>query len=576
MSIDRHFRLEARSGTQMAKRPVRRLRAISALALFKGVLAALESTAARSPAPLEPDEALCAWTSAASLREREQLIKILEERRLSSRVELLAVRLLSAPGVKAVRVPEVAGLGAEALDLVVPLLLRPLGAALKTMDLRWVEFPDGSPHQAALCDALSRQEFVELTVVRLQGATDALLEAVAKGCPVLETLDLHCGSASVTLRGLRALIAGAAAGSTLREVVLGDEEEGVCPTAGELTVLLRGIPHLRSLGGACPWVTKALVMLNKALPRHPPLALERFVSQPEIKDKEAAVVAKLCPNLKTIHLERPEENCQAFLPDQLGALLRLSDLKHLESLCAMSVDIVESLCSVRQLLATGAHLTDLTLMHVVRGPIELPYLAHFCPHLKNLCLRAFSLRKLTEGEDEYGPRTLRWEDDCEDVGRDHQQSQKSSVAQHDARDKSKKRFLWPSLVSLELSPLQDGGVDRESLLEIVQGTPNLRTLNVGTSAEQLSDDDVPALSPPGNKLVSVTLRRDASTGAPLRLSRRAVLAFLDRCTHLTELGLLDDWSVSEDEQKDLRLHCRRNNLRVTLRASRCGCGCPNC
>lgn len=58
-------------------------------------------------------------------------------------------------------------------------------------------------------------------------------------------------------------------------------------------------------------------MLKKALPKHPPLALEKFISGPEIKDKEAAVVAKLCPNLKKIHLERPEENCQAFSPNQL-------------------------------------------------------------------------------------------------------------------------------------------------------------------------------------------------------------------------------------------------------------------
>lgn len=73
----------------------------------------------------------------------------------------------------------------------------------------------------------------------------------------------------------------------------------------------------------------------------------------------------------------------------------------------MTLDIIESMCCVRQLLAAGSHLTDLTLLHVVRGPIELPYLAHFCPHLTSLCLRAVGLRKLAEGEDQYGRRRLR-------------------------------------------------------------------------------------------------------------------------------------------------------------------------
>ncbi|XP_034236922.1 uncharacterized protein LOC117642638 [Thrips palmi] len=347
--------------------------------------------------------------------------------------------------------------------------------------------------------------------------------------------------------------------------MLGSEEEGVCPSASNLTVLLRGVRHLRNLGGACPWVTKALVMLNKSLPKHPPLALENFVSQPDIKDKEAAVVAKLCPNLKKIHLERPEENCQAFVPDALGALLRLSDLKHVESLCVLSLDIIESMCCVRQLLAAGSHLTELTLMNVVRGPVELPYLAHFCPHLRKLCLRGFNLRKLAEGRDEYGTRKLRWDDGAD-----------KDDAQGDMRDKSKKRFLWPSLQTLELSPLLGGAVDRESLLEIVRGAPNLRTLDVGTSASQLSDEDVPALSPAGNKLVSLTLRRNANMGEPLRLTGRAVLGLLERCSHLTTLGLLNDWSVSEAEQAELRRHCTANNLRVSLLASRCGCSCANC
>ncbi|XP_034237449.1 uncharacterized protein LOC117642920 [Thrips palmi] len=171
----------------MARKPVRTLRTCSCQALLKGLLAAVESAAARDPAPLEPDEGLRDLISRAPLQVREQLFKLLENRHLSGRVELLLLRLLAAPGLKEVRVPEVADLGAEALDLVVPLLLRPLGASLQTMDLRWVTFPDGSPHQAALCDALARQEFAKLTVVRLQGATDALLEAVAKGCPVLQT-----------------------------------------------------------------------------------------------------------------------------------------------------------------------------------------------------------------------------------------------------------------------------------------------------------------------------------------------------------------------------------------------------
>lgn len=65
----------------------------------------------------------------------------------------------------------------------------------------------------------------------------------------------------MTLRGLRALVAGPAAASTLQEVVLGSEEEGVCPTAGELTVLLRGIPHLRDMGGACPRVRQPVPII---------------------------------------------------------------------------------------------------------------------------------------------------------------------------------------------------------------------------------------------------------------------------------------------------------------------------
>lgn len=69
---------------------------------------------------------------------------------------------------------------------------------------------------------------------------------------------------------------------------------------------------------------------------------------------------------------------------------------------------------------------------------------------------------------------FRWDDD------------EGDDAQGEAGDGIKKRFLWPSLRSLELLPLQDGGVDRESLLEIVHGTPNLTTLDVATSAQHLS------------------------------------------------------------------------------------------
>lgn len=119
---------------------------------------------------------------------------------------------------------------------------------------------------------------------------------------------------------------------------------------------------------------------------------------------------------------------------------------------------------------------------------------------------------------------------------------------------------WPALRYIFLPRLP-----RQRIFELVQGAPLLQTLAVGTTGDLL-DEDVPVLCSSCPELEKVKLfGYDWGWGEfRVRLTRNAVLTFLESCRKLRILGDLTTWDLSREEFMALQQHIDRSNLDVTL------------
>lgn len=185
----------------------------------------------------------------------------------------------------------------------------------------------------------------------------------------------------------------------------------------------------------------------------------------------------------------------------LAALPRLTDVK----LHQFEVAELEAL-----LARSEGRVTGLELLFGRGGPLDLTRLAGLCPALRRLeCYFV----------------------DCSSSG----------------------GASWPALRSVGLFHAQ---LPRHALLDLALGARRLRRLGVGCALPDLGDDDVADLC--GDELREVWLAQ-----AP-RLALTAALCFLTGCPRLASLGELSGWDVAPDQVEELRDHCRRCNLDVSL------------
>lgn len=216
--------------------------------------------------------------------------------------------------------------------------------------------------------------------------------------------------------------------------------------------------------------------------------------------RAARAIVALCPALQAVYLDAP---CHGALP-LLAELRALADIK-LHQFDVAELDELLALSSER-----GVRCTDLELLFGQGGPLDLTRLATLCPALQRLeCYFV----------------------DCSSSG----------------------GASWPALQSVGVF---HAAMPRHALLDLALGAPHLQRLGVGCSLPDLSDADVADLC--GRELREVWL---AQAG---RLSQAAALCFLTGCPNLTSLGELSGWDLDAIQVDQLRLHCQRSNLDVSL------------
>lgn len=217
-------------------------------------------------------------------------------------------------------------------------------------------------------------------------------------------------------------------------------------------------------------------------------------------ERVARAVVALCPALQAVYLDAP---CQGALP-LLAGLPALADIK------LHQFDVAELDELLALLAQAGGRCTDLELLFGQGGPLDLTRLAALCPTLQRLeCYFV----------------------DC---------SSSAGAA-------------WPALQSVGVF---HAAMPRHALLDLALGAPKLQRLGVGCSLPDLSDADAADLC--GKELREVWL---AQAG---RLSQAAALCFLTGCPNLTSLGEISGWDLDALQVDQLRLHCQRSNLDVSL------------
>ncbi|ROT69026.1 hypothetical protein C7M84_012809 [Penaeus vannamei] len=224
-----------------------------------------------------------------------------------------------------------------------------------------------------------------LTALTLTRRTDEDMMALAQAAPPLRTLDVaYC--ASVTDKGVRALLGVADNSYTMKEVLTGRIERGGDAPATSLTtvnlwgtevttrgcvLLLAACPSLASL--TCRWTGEALDLMMRG-GREASLALSQLLLA-EAAFPPLEEVTRVCPQLASLVARRP--------PDPVSVKSMISSIPSLTA-----VTLLQFMPEAEQWLssAPAPALTYLHLSLLDARQVDLAGLADTCPALTHLIL----------------------------------------------------------------------------------------------------------------------------------------------------------------------------------------------
>nr|XP_027223256.1 uncharacterized protein LOC113815364 [Penaeus vannamei] len=229
-----------------------------------------------------------------------------------------------------------------------------------------------------------------LTALTLTRRTDEDMMALAQAAPPLRTLDVaYC--ASVTDKGVRALLGVADNSYTMKEVLTGRIERGGDAPATSLTtvnlwgtevttrgcvLLLAACPSLASL--TCRWTGEALDLMMRG-GREASLALSQLLLA-EAAFPPLEEVTRVCPQLASLVARRP--------PDPVSVKSMISSIPSLTA-----VTLLQFMPEAEQWLssAPAPALTYLHLSLLDARQVDLAGLADTCPALTHLILEGVTL-----------------------------------------------------------------------------------------------------------------------------------------------------------------------------------------